>query len=314
MENFFNISVMGIFGAAAGGFLGATFGGLVAFVFTGIAILVGIAVLVGGGDASFLNLIGLGPFFGPHISFAAGVAAAAYAAKKGWLESGRDIVTPLVSLSRPSVLLVGAGFGVFGYVVQSVIASIDGIGANTDSVALTVVISAVVARLMYSECGIVGQHCEGKKGLDRFKTCEQHSWLAYQDTFAMTAWLGIFVGAMSSWAALELLKAYPEAPGVILVGFAISAVSLLFLAMNVLVPATHHITLVSAVAVSLFMGVVESETTLVIIGALAGLIAAVTGQLFARFWLIRADTHIDPPASAIWPVTSALIFLSVAVQ
>lgn len=313
MENYFNISAIGILGAAAGGFLGATFGGLVAFVFTGIAILIGIAIVAGGGDASFLNLIGLGAFFGPHVSFAAGVAAAAYAAHKGWLENGRDIVTPLVSLSRPSILLVGAGFGVFGYVVQSIIASIEGVGSNTDSVALTVVISAIVARLLYSKCGIIGQHSQDKKGMAKFEVSEQHSWLLYQDSFSMTSIIGVFVGAMSSWAALMLLKSYPQAPEVILLGFAISAVSLLFLAMNVLVPATHHITLVSAVAVSLFINTVHSDVAVVMIGALAGLVTAITGQLFSRLWLIRADTHIDPPACAIWPVTSLLILLSVVI-
>ncbi|MBC7001278.1 hypothetical protein BIZ37_01810 [Photobacterium sp. BZF1] len=314
MDSLFNISVMGILGSFAGGFLGAVFGGLVAFVFTGIAIIVGIAIIIGSGDSAFLDLIGLGPVFGPHISFAGGVAAAAYASHKGWLANGRDIVTPLVSLSRPSVLMVGGAFGLGGYLVQSILAGIEGIGANTDSVALTVVLSALAARLMFSKCGIIGQHCEGKHGLDRFKTSEQHSWLAYQDTFPMTMILGLFVGAMSAWSALELLKAYPDAPGVIFLGFAISAISLLFLAMNVLVPATHHITLVSAVAVSLFIGVVPNDVALVTIGAISGLCASVLGQLFARFWLIRADTHIDPPASAIWPMTTALILISLVVS
>ncbi|MDR9829680.1 hypothetical protein RCJ22_29255 [Vibrio sp. FNV 38] len=314
MENIFN--VMQLAGAIAGGFLGATFGALVAFVFTGFAILVGIAIVIGSGDPTFLNLIGLGPFFGPHISFAAGIAASAYAAKKGWLESGRDIVTPLVSLGKPKVLLVGAIFGLFGYLVQALLMSVDGLGNYTDSVALTVVISAVVARLMFGKSGIIGEHYQGKKGLKRFETCDKHSWIPYQDSFPMSATLGLFIGAMSAYAAYELLVLYPapEAQGVILFGFAISAISLLFLGMNVMVPATHHITGVSAVAVSLFIGVIDNQFILITVGAVCGLLAAVLGQLFARFWLIRSDTHIDPPASAIWPMTSALILISLAIR
>ncbi|WP_394244216.1 hypothetical protein [Vibrio astriarenae] len=314
MENMFN--VMQLAGAIAGGFLGATFGALVAFVFTGFAILVGIAIVMGSGDPTFLNLIGLGPFFGPHISFAAGVAASAYAAKKGWLESGRDIVTPLVSLGKPQVLLVGAAFGLFGFVVQQSLMLVDGLGNQTDSVALTVVISAIVVRLMFGKSGIVGKHCEGKTGLKRFQPCKEHAWLPYQDSFSMSAVLGLFVGAMSAYAAYELLTLYPqpEAQGVLLFGFAISAISLLFLGMNVMVPATHHITAVSAVAVSLFMGTIENQFMVITLGAVCGLLASLLGQLFARFWLIRADTHIDPPASAIWPMTSALIVISVALQ
>lgn len=309
-----SITIMGLIGAAAGGFLGAAFGALAAFVFTGFAILAGIAILIGKSDPNFLNLIGLGPFFGPHISFASGVAAAAYASHRGWLSTGRDIVTPLVSLGKPSVLLVGACFGLFGYIIQALLASVKEIGANTDSIALTVVISAIVARLLFSRAGVVGQHSEGRTGLARFAPSTTHAWLPYQDSFAMTATVGLFVGLITSWATVELLHLYPTIPGVILLGFAISAVSCLFLGMQMMVPVTHHITLISAVAVSTFFGVVKDDVSLVLVGALSGMAAAVLGQLFSRFWLIRADTHIDPPASAIWPMTTALIFIAAYVH
>nr|WP_300652388.1 hypothetical protein [uncultured Anaerobutyricum sp.] len=50
---------------------------------------------------SILGLIAaFGSFFGPHIAFAGGVAAAAYAKKKGVSENGADIVSALAGLAK----------------------------------------------------------------------------------------------------------------------------------------------------------------------------------------------------------------------
>lgn len=301
-----HIDVFELLGAAAGGFLGATFGALVAFVFTGIAVLIAVAVLIGTGSTGFFESVAFGPVFGPHISFAAGVAAVAYAYRRGFITSGRDIVTPLVSLARPSVLLVGAGFGVLGALIQQVIVTIPWLGSNTDAVALTVVISALIARLAFGRSGIIGAHSEGRRGWARFSPNAEHVWLAYQQKTGMAVLLGVFVGGLSTWAAVALLQSFPEAGGVIYLGFGISAVSLLFLAFGVQVPATHHITLVSAVAAgALLVRVPELDPSwVVVVGAVVGGLTALVGEAFSRFWLIRGDTHIDPPASAIWPMTT----------
>lgn len=306
-----HIDVLDLLGAAAGGFLGATFGALVAFVFTGVAVVAGVVAVIGGGDPAFLDTVAFGPFFGPHISFAAGVAAVAYAARRGWIVSGRDIVTPLVSLARPSVLLVGAGFGVLGLVIQQAALAVPGFGSHTDTVAFTVVVSALVARLAFGRTGIVGRHSEGLTGWKRFSPTAEHVWLAYQQRPTMALLLGVFVGGLSAWSSVELLAAYPDAAGVIYLGFGISAISLLFLAFGISVPATHHITLVSAVAAAAFAGKVGGgQVATVLIGALVGGLTALVGEAFSRFWLIRGDTHIDPPASAIWPMTTAVLLVA----
>lgn len=300
-----NIDILTLFGAAAGGFLGAAFGPLIAFVFTGVAVIVGVAALIGSGDPAFLDSVAFGPFFGPHISFAGGVAAAAFAARRGWLDSGRDIVTPLVSLARPSVLLVGAGFGVLGLLLQQAVAALPWFGTRTDSVALSVVLTAIIVRLAFGGSGLIGQHMDGHVGWRRFTPNTEHVWLAYQQRPAVAALLGLFVGALSAWSAAVLLAAYPDAPAVIFLGFGVSALSLLFLTFGLQVPVTHHITLVSAVAVGAFAGnLAGGDVTLVVIGAVFGALTALVGEAFSRLWLIRGDTHIDPPASAIWPMTT----------
>jgi hypothetical protein len=38
----------------------------------------------------------------------------------------------------------------------------------------------------------------------------------------------------------------------------------------------------------------------ILVGALCGALGAALGELFARLWWTRGDTHIDPPASSIW--------------
>jgi hypothetical protein len=309
-----DLSVLDLFGAAAGGFLGAAWGGLIAFVFTGLAILTGVAALIGSHNPAVLNNFAFGAFFGPHISFAGGVGAVAYAARRGWITSGRDIVTPLVSLAKPSVLLVGAAFGIFGQVVQRLIVQIPGLGSHTDSVALTVVISALVARLLFGRTGIIGPHVDGLTGWKRFTPNAQHVWLAYQQSPFMATLLGLFTGGLSAFSAVTLLNAYPNAKGVVYLGFGVSAISLMFLALGLEVPATHHMTLVGAVAAVAFLGkVAGGDVTAVIIGAIAGALTGLVAELFSRFWLIRGDTHIDPPASAIFPMTTVVLLLAAAI-
>lgn len=52
-----------------------------------------------------------GPFLSPHISFGGALAVAAFAAKKGLLESGKDISSALMGKNLPSILFVGGIFG-----------------------------------------------------------------------------------------------------------------------------------------------------------------------------------------------------------
>lgn len=294
--------------AFAGGFLGATFGALIAFVFTGIVLLIGIAALIGTGDPSFINQVAFGPFFGPHISFAGGVGAAAYAAKKGWLPGGgRDIVTPLVSLSRPVVLLVGGAFGVLGVVLSQLVGLIPWFGSNTDAVALTVVLSALAARLLFGKTGVVGAHSEGLTGAARFRPTDNHAWLRYQEKWPHAAILGLGAGLIAAWAAVSLSTAYPDAPGVIFLGFGVSATSLAFLALGLSVPVTHHITLIGALGASSFLAVTGNPVAAVLIGTGFAILSALVGEGFSRLWLIRGYTHIDPPASAIWPMTTVVL-------
>lgn len=168
------ISVYWIIAAIAGGFIGACIGGNYAFVFTGVSALFGLGYMVATKDSYVLDYIAFGPVFGPHVCFAGGAAASAYAAKRGYIEDGKDIVTPLSGLGKPDVWLVGSAFGVFGAILQKLVLMIPWFGHHTDSVAFTVFISAIVARLMFGD-SIFGS----KPALQGFKPREGARWLEW---------------------------------------------------------------------------------------------------------------------------------------
>lgn len=114
------MNIISLIAAFGGGTFAAAIGGLPAFIMTGVFAVVGaVAGMCGAADASniLVNYMAFGSFFGPHIAFAGGVAASAYAHKKGLTENGADIATALCGLNDPSVLLVGGIFGVIGFLL-----------------------------------------------------------------------------------------------------------------------------------------------------------------------------------------------------
>jgi hypothetical protein len=147
--------------AFAGGLFWAAIGGLPAFVFAGFAVLLGVAAGLAGSELNVLGApddprgIAFGVIFGPHISFAGG-AAAAFVARRGDLVDGKDIATPLAGLGSLLPLLVGGLFGVGGLGVQQLLAGLLGTVTATDTIALTVFISAIVARLAFGKTGLFG--------------------------------------------------------------------------------------------------------------------------------------------------------------
>lgn len=91
--------------AFAGGVLGASMGALPSFVLCGFVVVAGeaanlagrSAALTGGlgdpattGAVGITANVGLGVVLGPHVAFGGGAAAAAYGARKGYLETNFD--------------------------------------------------------------------------------------------------------------------------------------------------------------------------------------------------------------------------------
>ena len=81
--------------AFGGGVLGAYMGALPVFILTGLIAIVGATSAMAGGTDMTVGYVAFGSYLGPHIAFAGGVAAAAYAGRTKKLDSGCDILSSL---------------------------------------------------------------------------------------------------------------------------------------------------------------------------------------------------------------------------
>ena len=327
-----------VIAAFAGGAFGAAIGALPAFCFTGFAVIAGEAVNIasvsgaeGVGVASALTgSIGFGSVFGPHISFAGGAAAAAYAAKKegamyepgdGDYHLGKDIAYALGT--RPDVLAVGGIFGIVGAVGTMIS---GGLALPWDPIAIMVVVSAVLHRVAFGY-PIIGEARgdglfdmtpfeEGTKrvaadgGTGEAKRLAVEPWLPHQYKWGNVAFIGLVAGLLGGFIAITTGSAF--------LGFGISAATLTFLNLGVeKIPVTHHMTLpASTAALAIFGGqpAAGSANALValIIAAVFGVYGALVGEVVQRIFYAHSDTHLDPPAAAIVVATFTVAVLSIA--
>lgn len=305
--------------AFAGGAFGAAIGALPSFIFTGWLVILGEGVRVLSGDlsgilgfdadtlqsAAITSQIAFGPVFGPHISFAAGAAASAYAAKKGYMKTGfpyhesKNIGFALGP--KPDVLLVGGLFGILGYWITSLSAAFS---MPWDPIAISVVLSAFAHRLFF-KYPLIGRAPKGYLNMKPFENLEKREedtdrllvepWLGHQYKWADVTMLGFVVGILAAFITYQTGSAF--------LPFGISAASLFFLNLGVQrFPVTHHISLVASTSI-LAMGAGSFEGydmgLLLFIGGIFGIIAALFGELTQRIFYSHADTHLDPPAFAI---------------
>ena len=282
--------------AFAGGAFGAAIGALPAFIFTGFAVIAGEALNIGGGPAGdgvsgLTGYVGFGPIFGPHISFAAGAAAAAYAAKQGYMDDGKDILWA-AGTNHIDVLMVGAVFGLIGHAGTS---TLNLIGFPTDNIAMLVFISALIHRVVfgYSIIGeVTGSGLFDVGPWERDEDDAPGIWLPWQYKWGNVAFLGLIGGILGAFIW--------QATGSTTLSFGISAASLVFLQAGTdNIPVTHHITLPGSVG-ALGAGAAGYTPSLVlIIGGLFGVFGATMGEVCNRVFYMHGKTHVDPPAFGI---------------
>ena len=264
--------------AFGGGVLGAYFGALPAFILCG---LVGFGGFATQGGIDILGDVAFGYFLGPHIAFAGGVAAAAYAKAIGETNDGTDIVTPLGKYNRPSLYIVGGIAGVIGAFANYLFTEM--LNLPVDTVALSVVLGGLITRLTIGKTGVTGScPIEGKATRPFFPLKESMPNLIVA---------GAGLGLLSSYYAVEY--------GAVTLGFCISAASLIFTQMGFGLPATHHITMSSAYA--------AAATGNIFVGALFGAIASLVGDGAEKTFNSYCDSHIDPPALTI-SILSLIVF------
>ena len=323
--------------AFGGGAFGAAIGALPAFCFTGFAVIAGEAANAIGisgvegaelGASGITGLVGFGPVFGPHISFAAGAAAAAYAAKKegamppqedGGYHPGKDIAYALGT--RPDVLAVGGAFGIFGALCNNVLATFVASAVAFDTIAFTVFFSALVHRVVFGYSLFGSPGGSGYFDMTPFENGEEvaadggsevmrpavEPWLPHQYTWGNVAMIGLVAGLLGGFLVIST--------GSMFLGFGISAASLTFLNLGVeKIPVTHHMTLpASAGAAALVSDPTgSSQVVAIIIAGVFGMAGALIGEAGQRVFYAHGDTHVDPPAFAIFVCTLIIGILGVA--
>lgn len=287
------MDILALVAAFGGGVVGAYIGAVPAFVMTGVFALVGGVVTAAGVDGGVaINAIAFGSFLGPHIAFAGGVAAAAYAGKKKIIPSGTDVVSCLNGTGAPDVLLVGGVFGVIGYIIATLI-GMTPLGPLTDLPGITVVISAIIARYAFGQTGIVGKYTGSGPRV----------WFSTGKGFLYNVILGGGLGIAVSFVAATLYNAGNEvALGIFpIICFGFSATTLLFACGGLACPATHHIALPAGLAA--VVGLHAFGAGGAVLGVLFGILGSLGGDLFGNTFNSHCDSHIDPPATTIFILT-----------
>lgn len=332
-------TVLVVLAAVLGGVLGAAVGALGALALSGVVIVlgelaqlvvdgyaVGLLATVGVDSAPLaagpLSALGLGPLLGPQVAFAGGVGAAAYAGRKGPIDTSfryhqaKQIRQPLYD--RPAALAVGGSFGLVGLALAAL-----GSLLPLDPVAFAVVGSGLLARLAVGypvfgrfEGGVFdmspfragaywgdGGH-ETSEGIAGRHVVEP--WQpSYYDPLAVLG-VGVVAGGVAAGLALTTES--------VLLPFGLALASLFALAAGLRVegyslPVTHHVALPAAIGA---LAVGGSLPVALLSGTALGVVGAVLGELTQRVLYAHGDTHLDPGFGALLATSIVVAGLAVA--
>ncbi len=294
------LTVSEFVGAAAGGALGAALGALAGFALMGTIVIGVTLIAVALPDTDLVTGLAFGPVFGPHVLFAAGAAAAAYAAHRRTLESGRDIATPLIGLHDTRILWVGALFGVLGQLLARVFAEIPPLHTSTgaevstiDAIALSVVVTGLASGLLWG----------------RNPFAERLPWLPWQHSAGAVLTLGAAGGAIAGSVFLAWPQDSRALSGLFLYG--VSALSLLVLVFGTAAPVTHHIVLPAAIGARAAASWNFPSSVVLLVAVISGIAASLIAEAWARLVLERSRVHLDPPAAAIAIMSTVLAVVQV---
>lgn len=292
-----------------GGVIGASLGGLFSFVMVGFIVLAGCAVILMGGSDFLLFQVGLGPIFGPHVGgFTAGVVAATYASglrKNHPGGAAKDILSPLMDSSW-DVLLVGGLSAVAGHLLLQVLVRIPVINM-TDCVASTVVIMALLARLLFQK-ELPWGNADSIREAGYLGTKEGAiSWCPWNMDLGKLIVLGFGVAVFSGAMAMLISKALDPlvAAGTvsasaafisaIIFVWALAAIALAGMNLGTgsvqKFPVWHAHAILGAIAFMFFHSLV--------IAGLVGIATSLLQELMARMFWNHGSNHVDPPACAI---------------
>ncbi len=292
------MSILNLIAAFGGGVFAAAIGGLPAFILTGVFAVVGaVAGMCGAADASnvLVNFIAFGSFFGPHIAFAGGVAASAYAKKKGITENGADIATANAGFNSPDVLVVGGVFGVIGFlfkelVVANLFAGTISPRLVTDAPGFTVFCSAILVRLLFG-----GKLKTGNNAISKGSAFTNVLVIGVSYSLLVA---GVYLAALEAGVPAET---FAGSYHVLIFGMA--AVGLVFAEIGQPFFGCHHIVIIAAETVVQCYNTTGNMWMALIMAVVFGTISAIICDVETNLINSGSDSHIDGPACAILIMT-----------
>lgn len=274
-----------------GGVFGAAIGGVTSFILFGLLGFIGIGLIVATGSDVFLNSVALSPIIAPHIAFAGGVAAAAYMGKQsrsGKLKTedgeaaepfdGANIFAPMNGTGNAGALIVAGVTGVIGMIVLNLL---DSIGLKADNLAISVVTTNVIARLVFGDGELFSNL---PKEVNKLNLITKNLLFNVLWSFG----LGLIMGSI-----VEVIQ-------IPLFGFILGAFVLFFIVAGVNVPMIHHVALIGGMAMQVFGNIW--------LAGVFGVIAMILCETIGVTFNANAKSHIDPPAATI--IVLSLILLN----
>lgn len=254
--------------AGCAGVIGTLIGGTPAFIILGLAGIIMIIMNTCGVDTTWFSMYVVNLMLLPAVIFDGDVVAVAFTAKKREDINGWDTWRSLSFTMDPKVLLIGFGTGVVSWLLFSF--------ANTmnfpcDCGAFTVMTVAILTRLFLSKGRKVNP--DGRRILTNLPL---NVWLFHI----------IFAGILAF-----VFGYFTEFTGNYFIGFYVSALSLIFLVVDPVFPATHHITLVAGYAMMM--------THNLVVAVILGILSELLCYAFTIVFNDKCSTHIDPPTVPI---------------
>ncbi len=282
--------LLGLAAAFGAGTLAAAMGAVNAFIMTGVIAIIGGFIQCMGAPEGVSGFVAFGTIFGPHLSFAAGAAAAAYAKRIGKLDNGCNLGQGLAAIGEPSILVVGGVFGSIAWVIGTYLIPFifgDLIPIGTDNPGMTVVISGVLARLAFGQRGLYSANpATLSKGKDLTNVLLR----------------AIAYSLMVAGTGIAMDEAGVGLGGYNILIFGIAAVTLLF-------PGNaswHHIGIISAYATMIAIGADFGEFVVLIMAVASGLGAALLCNFENCMFNNDVDSHIDGEGFSICLMTIVL--------
>lgn len=291
-----------LFFAFFSGIVGSALGPVMSFVMCGLWGIVAIVGAAASSSFNFLALFPLGPFFGPHVAFGGAVAALSYASYKGYVEDGRNIVTPLMGIGKADVLIVGGVFGVLGHVFKFFTEYF--LPGKVDPIAVSILITACIAKFMFDKSHkVISSRPEKEKTIgSRFSSKLESTWVPQMRPPLMMTILSVGIGGIVSYAMSLMLRNPEIAEIAAALMFLMFAVPFILFLIGLPAPVCHHI------AIGAGYGTAASGGS-ILWGIAGAIIFCYAAEILSRIFWSYGDTWVDPPATGV--VFGSFILLGV---